>query len=44
MTIQIKAQTFNGNVVIGMGASKDEAIQAAKAEAKAIGSCIKRII
>jgi hypothetical protein len=44
MTVQIKAQTFNGNVVIGTGATKVEAIQAAKAEARKVGSCIKRVI
>jgi hypothetical protein len=37
-----KAATFNGNVVTGEGASREEAKADAEAKAAAMGSCIRK--
>jgi len=44
MVCEIRASTFNGNVVIGIGDTKKAALVAAQSAANSLGSCIKRVI
>ena len=41
---EYKAQTFNGNVVVGTGASLDAARKGASDAAEALGSCIRKVV
>ena len=41
---EYKAATFNGNVVVGTGATLDAARKDATDAASALGSCIRKVI
>ena len=44
MSYEVKAATFNGNVVVGKGASVDAALEAAKEKAAAMGTLIRKVV
>lgn len=43
-TFEHKAATFNGNVVIGKGATPEQAYEEARKAAYALGSCVRKTI
>jgi hypothetical protein len=43
-TYEHKAATFNGNVVVGKGATPEQAYEEARKAAYALGSCIRKTI
>ena len=41
---EYKAQTFNGNLVVGRGATLDSARRDATEAAEALGTCIRKVV